>query len=84
MVREDAIKMKIKITTHNAMKKYGGVEVQLHAFLTSALYGGEWSDSRAGRFTTHKKGCQYSLGRGLDGPQSRSGSSNKGKVVPVL
>jgi hypothetical protein len=26
------------------------VEVQLHIFLTSALYGGEWSVSRPGRF----------------------------------
>jgi hypothetical protein len=28
-----------------------GVEVYLHAFLTSALDGGEWSVSRPGRFT---------------------------------
>jgi hypothetical protein len=28
-----------------------GVEVQRHAFLTSALGGGEWSASRLGRFT---------------------------------
>ena len=28
-----------------------GVEVYLHLFLTSVLDGGEWSASRAGRFT---------------------------------
>jgi hypothetical protein len=31
------------------MKVYWGVEVYLHAFLTSALEGGEWSASRPGR-----------------------------------
>jgi hypothetical protein len=33
------------------MKVYWGVEIQLLAFLTSALDGGEWSASRPGRFT---------------------------------
>jgi hypothetical protein len=33
------------------MMKYGGVNVQSHIFLTSALAGGEWSSSRSGRFT---------------------------------
>jgi hypothetical protein len=28
------------------MKAYGGVDVQIHAFLTLALVGGEWSASR--------------------------------------
>jgi hypothetical protein len=28
------------------MKTYGGVDVQIHVFLTSALVGGEWSASR--------------------------------------
>jgi hypothetical protein len=32
------------------MKAYSGVDAQIHAFLTSA-FGGEWSDSRLGRFT---------------------------------
>jgi hypothetical protein len=38
------------LTEHN-IKAYYGVEVSLHAFLTSALDGGEWSASRPGRFT---------------------------------
>jgi hypothetical protein len=33
------------------MKTYGGVEVLIHVFLTSALDGGEWSASRPCRFT---------------------------------
>jgi hypothetical protein len=31
-------------------KRIGGVDLKLHAFLTSALYGGEWSASRHSRF----------------------------------
>jgi hypothetical protein len=34
---------------------YWGVEVQLHAFLTSALDGGEWSASRPDRFTPKER-----------------------------
>jgi hypothetical protein len=33
------------------MKAYGGVDVQIHILLTSALAGGEWSPSRPCRFT---------------------------------
>jgi hypothetical protein len=33
------------------MKAYGGVDVQMHIFLTSAPAGGEWSASRTSRFT---------------------------------
>jgi hypothetical protein len=33
------------------MKAYGGVDVQIHVFLISAVVGGEWSVSRPGRFT---------------------------------
>jgi hypothetical protein len=33
------------------MMAYGGVGVEIHIFLTSALVGGEWSASRPGRFT---------------------------------
>jgi hypothetical protein len=33
------------------MKTYGGVDIWIHVFLTSALVVCEWSDSRFGRFT---------------------------------
>jgi hypothetical protein len=33
------------------MKRYGGVDVYIHLFLTSALVAGEWSASRPSRFT---------------------------------
>jgi hypothetical protein len=34
------------------MKTYGGLDVQTHVFLISALLGGEWSASHHGRFTS--------------------------------
>jgi hypothetical protein len=37
------------------MKMYWGVEVELHAFLTSALGGGERSASLPGRFTPRER-----------------------------
>jgi hypothetical protein len=37
------------------MKAYGGVDVYIHVFLTSALAGGEWSASRPGRFTPEER-----------------------------
>jgi hypothetical protein len=37
------------------MKTYGGVDVYIHIFLTSALIRGEWSASRPGRLTPGKR-----------------------------
>jgi hypothetical protein len=37
------------------MKTYGVVDVQTQVFLTSAVVGGEWSASLAGRFTPEKR-----------------------------
>jgi hypothetical protein len=37
------------------MKTYGGVDVYIHVFLTSALVGCEWSASRPGRFTSAER-----------------------------
>jgi hypothetical protein len=49
------LKLSLCLTKHHAMKMYWGVEVWLHAFLISALDGGEWSASRLGRFTPRER-----------------------------
>jgi hypothetical protein len=58
------------------MKAYGGVDVQIHIFLTSALAGGEWLASCPGRFTPG-----YPLDRKLGEPQSRSGRREEEKIL---
>jgi len=47
--------MKLYLTENHSMKTFVGVEVYVHAFLTSKLDGGEWSPSRTGRFTAEEK-----------------------------
>jgi hypothetical protein len=60
------------------MKAYGGVDVEIHIFLTSALAGGECSASRPGRFTpgerapgTHWMGGWVDPRAGLDDVEKR-------------
>jgi hypothetical protein len=36
------------------MKAYGGVDVEIHIFLTSTLTGVEWTDSHPCRFNTEE------------------------------
>jgi hypothetical protein len=50
------------------MEAYGGVDVQIHVFLTSALVGGEWSASRPGVLApgTHWIGGWVGPRAGLD------------------
>jgi hypothetical protein len=49
------VKLSLGLTKHHSIKTYGEVEVQLYAFFTSALDGGEWLASRPGRFTPGKE-----------------------------
>jgi hypothetical protein len=44
------------LTERHALKTYRRVEGQIHAFLTSPLYGGEWLVSRSGRFISGERG----------------------------
>jgi hypothetical protein len=60
------------------MKAYWGAEIQLHAFLTSALDEWEWSASSPGRFTPRESPL-YQLDRRLGGLQSRSGRGGEEK-----
>jgi hypothetical protein len=55
------------------MKAYRGENVQIHAFLSSALDGGEWSASHSGCFTPKERAPGSHLYRRLVGPQSPSG-----------
>jgi hypothetical protein len=59
------------------MKAYGGVDVEIHVFLTSALIG-EWSASRPGRFAPgiHWIGGWVGPGIGLD-------DVKKTKILPL-
>jgi hypothetical protein len=55
------------------MKANGGVNVQIHIFLMSALAGSEWSASCPSHFLPQGKGPWYPLDRRLGGPQTWSG-----------
>jgi hypothetical protein len=62
------------------MNAYGGVDVEIHICLTSALVGGEWSALRPGRFTPgetapsiHWIGSWVGLRAGLDDVETLPG-----------
>jgi hypothetical protein len=61
------------------MKTYGGVDVQIHVFLTSALVRGEWSASRSVCFIPEEIAPRYPLDRRLGGPQNLSGGHGEEK-----
>jgi hypothetical protein len=63
----------VLLTEHHPRRRSGGAELQLHAFLTSTLDGGEWSALRTGCFTpreralgTHRIGMWVVSRAGLD------------------
>lgn len=56
----------------------GKVTALLCLFLNSALYGGLWSVSSLGRFTSRKKRQPHSLNRRLGGPQRQYGRFGEG------
>jgi hypothetical protein len=73
------------------MKAYGGVDVQIHIFLTSTLVKGEWSPSRPGRFThrervpsTHWIGGWVDPRAGLDNLEKRKFSNLLGLELRPL
>jgi hypothetical protein len=65
------------------MKAYGGVDVQIHILLTSALAGGEWSASRPSRFTPRERvpGTHW-IGGGVD-PRAGLDNVEKRKFLTI-
>jgi hypothetical protein len=64
---------------HYAMRAYGGVDVYIHIFLTSALAGGEWSASRPGRFNPGERALSANWIGGWVGP--RAGLDDVEKIL---
>jgi hypothetical protein len=69
-----AMKTYAYLIKHHAMMPQGGMEVKLHALLTSAPDGGGWSTSRPGRLTP---GTRW-IG-GYVGPRTGLDAVTKGK-----
>jgi hypothetical protein len=63
------------------METFGGADVYIHVFLTSALVTGEWSASQPGCFTPLGKSPRCPLDRRLGGPQSQSGKRGEEKIL---
>jgi hypothetical protein len=62
------------------MKTYWGVEVQLHAFLTSVLDGGMWSASQPGCFTPGERTLGTHQIEGWMGPRASLAAVAKRKT----
>jgi hypothetical protein len=65
------------------MKMYGGVDVQIHIFLTSALAGVEWSASRPGRFTPGERAPGIHWIRGWMDPRASLDDVEKRKFLTL-
>jgi hypothetical protein len=62
------------------MKEYGGVDVQIHIFLTSELARGVVSFTPRPLYH-RRKSPQYPLDRTLGGSQSRTGGLEEEKIL---
>ena len=72
-----------KLFLSTPRKHVGGVELQLHSFLTSVLVGGERSTLRSCPFTPEKK-FRYAVNSNVGGPCSQSGrTGEETSLLPV-
>jgi hypothetical protein len=75
------ITARVKSSTLHATRACGEVEVMIHSFLTSALYGGEWSASGSGRFTYGGESPEKPMYRRLSGLQRQYGRFRERKSL---
>jgi hypothetical protein len=68
------------------MKAYGGVDVYIHIFLTSALAGDEWSVSLPSHFIPRESGPGAHWTAGWVDPRASLDDAEKRKflILPVL
>jgi hypothetical protein len=64
------------------MKTYGGMNVLIQVFLTSAVVGSEWSASRPGHFTTAERNRVTHLTGGWVGPEIGLNDMERRKSYP--
>jgi hypothetical protein len=65
------------------MKAYGGVNIWIHIFFTSTLFGGEWSASRPGRFTPQERAPGIHWEGSWVGPSAGLDYVEKGKFLTL-
>jgi hypothetical protein len=65
------------------MKTYAEMDVWIHAFLTSALVGSEWSASRPGRFTPKERAPGTHWIRGWVGPRTGLDAVENRTILPL-
>jgi hypothetical protein len=65
------------------MKVYGGVDIYIHIFLTSALLRGEWSASYTGRFTPGERAPGTHWIEGWMCPRTGRDYVEKRKFLPL-
>jgi hypothetical protein len=65
------------------MKAYGGVDVLIHIFLTSALVGGEWWVSRSNRFIPGERALGAHWLGGSVGPRAGLDDVEKRKFLTL-
>jgi hypothetical protein len=75
---------KVKVPCNTPCSHRGGVKVQLHSFLNSALDVGEWLTPRSGRFTSEKKKARSPLYIRLVGPRGWSGRAYRTQNLLLL
>jgi hypothetical protein len=65
------------------MKAYGAIDVYIHIFLTSALFGVEWSASRPGHFTHGERASGTHWIAGWVDPRAALDDVEKRKFLPL-